>query len=163
MYSQSYTTLATEALRRISGSDEKFTQYTQWHDDGIVRVSLATQLSVEDLGNPAAQLTGVKLQDFQTARAVAKTIVDSRDDHVELRVAFTIIDAVCETKTSWIDELELYKQALITEIERSGDYTSIPCAQNSVVSAMRALWALVLTVRFLRIHPCGATPYTVRV
>ena len=161
MDSQSYAELATEALERILQSDQEFTHYTQWHDDGIIRVSLATELRVEDLGNPAAHLSNMELSDFENTQMVATKLNWSPHDPVELRVAFKIIDTVCRGGTSWIHELELYKRELFTAIERSGQYTLIPCAQNSVVSAMRALWALVLSVHDAEIRPCGATPYTV--
>ena len=166
MDSQSYAELAAEALARISTSEHNFTDYTQWHNDGIIRVSLATELRVKDLGNPAAQLKEMTLDNFRTAQEVAKKMVANRDepvedDPVELRVAFKIIDTVCRGEGLWIQELESYKQALITAIEHSGNYTLIPCAQNSVVSAMRALWALALSAHDAKIRPCGRTPYTV--
>jgi hypothetical protein len=162
----SYSDLAVKALEKILHDRQKFTQYTQWHRDGIVRVSLATQLSVEDLGTPAAELAQMRLTNFKTAQAVARVIVDkapdgSQGEPVELQVAFQIIDEVCNDGSSWIDELELYKQALINAIDNRGSYQSIPCAQNSVVSAMRALWALVLAVHGAEIHPCGAMPYVI--
>jgi hypothetical protein len=161
MQSQSYPELAKNAVERISRSEQEFTEYTLWHKHGIVRVSLATRLRVEDLGTPAADLDDVTETEFQDAQAVARQIAWSPDDPVELRVAFRIIDTVCTKRTPWIVELELYKQALITEIEHRGMYTSIPCAQNSVVSAMRALWALVLVVHNTEIHSCGALTYVI--
>jgi hypothetical protein len=79
-------------------------------------------------------------------------------DPVEIRVAIKVLHAVNSGATSWIDQLEMYKRALIEKIEERHMYLSIPCAQNSVVSVMLALQALVMGTR-RRIVACGATPH----
>ena len=154
-----YTKYAQAVIERISTVREPFTRYSEWHDLGIKRVSLATHLHPDDLGRMAIELSQATRETFATTNkliAEAEQKIE-QGDPIELGVAVTIVRRLAEASRTWLGELEAYKQALFTIIDSNRMYHTIPCAQHSVVCVMMALQAMVLSKARVVITPCGAT------